>query len=282
MRVQTLKTNVRKLARVWLPTGREYWASIEGDRVQPLLGEANTELLARFFSGESLPPACPSLPLASAQWRAPLPVGAAVYGVGLNYRKHAQEVSGEPDSDPVFFLKAPGSVGANGGSLSLSPISDTLDYEGELAVIIGQSCHDVAAEEALASVAGYAVANDGTLRAYARPETLLLAKSTPGNTIIGPWITQLPVTGQPQLDLRCWINGELRQQANTRDMIRGVAELVASLSKFVALRVGDVILTGSPAGVGAGQNPPQYLRCGDHVRIEIECLGAINTTVDST
>ncbi len=210
----------------------------------------------------------------------PVPADAAVYGVGLNYADHAREVGREVPAEPHLFLKAPGGLVGSGTPL-LRPVDhECLDYEGELGVVIGSACHRVPARDAARFIAGYTVLNDVTLRSLARPETLVLAKSAPVRAAIGPALVALPLAAASDLALRTWVNGALRQDSRTAQMVHGIADLVALLSAVIELRPGDVIATGSPFGSGAGQSPARYLEAGDSVRIEIEQVGAIENPVE--
>tara|TARA_R110002110_G_scaffold205066_1_gene416726 strand:- start:125993 stop:126865 length:873 start_codon:yes stop_codon:yes gene_type:complete len=209
----------------------------------------------------------------------PLPAGAALYGVGLNYADHAKEVGREVPEEPHFFLKAPGSVAASGAPLVRPRFDATLDYEGELAVVIGKTCRYVPESRAEEVIAGYAVCNDVTLRSLARPPTLLLAKSGPSMGVVGPWIQPLPMQHAADLQLQTWVNDELRQDSGSAQMVHKIPRLVARLSRAITLRPGDVIATGAPFGSGVSFDPPRYLRAGDRVRVRLQDVGEVENTV---
>lgn len=203
-----------------------------------------------------------------------------IIGVGLNYRCHAAAVGREPGEVPFLFVKDPGALASPFSILPKPPVSNTLDYEAELAVVIGRPDVGTSKTEVCGAVGGYAVANDLTLRNLARPETLYLAKGFEGACPLGPWITTPDEAGDAAaLSIRSSVNGELRQNGSTADMIFGIADVLSLVSRSIALRPGDVLLTGSPKGTGSSFDPPRWLDAGDVVEAEIEGLGRIRTEV---
>jgi 2-keto-4-pentenoate hydratase/2-oxohepta-3-ene-1,7-dioic acid hydratase in catechol pathway len=214
---------------------------------------------------------------------------------GVNYRKHIREMGGEvPGADwqPYFFLKPPTTsvVGPADLIVIRNPDVARYDWEVELAVVIGIGGRDIPVDDALRHVAGYCVANDVSARGYHRRENVPAAafqydwfasKATDSSLPLGPGITPAFQVPDPQaLRLRLWVNDELQQDESTADMICPVAELISAASAVVTLEPGDVIATGTPAGVGAGRG--RYLRHGDVVRVEIEGLGQLsNHVIDS-
>jgi 2-keto-4-pentenoate hydratase/2-oxohepta-3-ene-1,7-dioic acid hydratase in catechol pathway len=227
---------------------------------------------------------------------APLRWPRKVICAGVNYRGHMREMGGEIPAGgwrPFFFLKAPTTsvIGPHDPIVIRSAARARFDWEAELAVVIGTEGKDIFAERSMAHVAGYCVANDVTARGYHRREVVpaeaftydwFAAKSMEGSLPLGPGITPAFLVPDPQdLRLRLWVNGELRQDESTADMVSTVAELVAAASEVVTLEPGDVIVTGTPSGVGAGRG--LYLRGGDVVRVAIDGLGALeNTVIDPT
>lgn len=215
---------------------------------------------------------------------------------GVNYRRHMLEMGGEIPRQgwrPYFFLKAPTTsvIGPHDPIAVRSPEQSRLDWEAELAVVIGTGGKDISADRALAHVAGYCVANDITARGRHRRESVpaepfaydwFAAKSMDGSLPLGPGLTPAFQVPDPQhLRVRLWVNGELQQDESTADMVCTVAELVSAASEIVTLEPGDVIPTGTPSGVGAGRG--LYLRPGDVVRTEIDGLGVLeNTVIDAT
>jgi 2-keto-4-pentenoate hydratase/2-oxohepta-3-ene-1,7-dioic acid hydratase in catechol pathway len=198
---------------------------------------------------------------------APVPRPGAIYGIGLNYAAHAAETGGEPPPQPIVFMKQPGASAPPGGPVRCPRIVRRLDYEAELAIVIGAD----------GAIGGYAVADDVSARDLQRREPQWTrAKGADTFCPWGPWITtadELPDAGD--LAIRAWVNGELRQDARTSDLIFGCEAVVAFVGETCTLEPGDLILTGTPNGVGMSMDPPRFLASGDVVRIEIERLGAI-------
>ncbi len=216
------------------------------------------------------------IPLERARLIAPLRPGKLI-GVGLNYRAHAAETGAPLPGEPLLFAKLNSSVTGPSGPVVRHVSTEELDYEGELAAIIGRRARRVPAAEALGYVAGYAVLNDVSARDHQRNEPRWVrAKSLDTFAPLGPWITPAHLVCDPQaLGIRTWVNGDLRQDGTTADMVFSVAELVAYCSEHFTLEPGDVIATGTPSGVGVARTPPAFLQPGDVVRIEIDGLGAI-------
>jgi 2-keto-4-pentenoate hydratase/2-oxohepta-3-ene-1,7-dioic acid hydratase in catechol pathway len=208
------------------------------------------------------------------------PVGriGKVVCIGLNYHDHARETGAEPPAEPVVFLKAPDTVVGPDDTVLVPRGSVKTDWEVELAVVIGRTARYLdSAEEALAHVAGYTVAHDVSEREFQieRGGTWDKGKNCETFNPLGPWLVTADEVADPQnLPLRLWVNGELKQDGTTAEQIFPVGEVVRYLSRFMTLYPGDVINTGTPAGVAMGQPEPKpYLRAGDVVELEIEGLG---------
>ena len=231
---------------------------------------------------------------AQVRFQAPIPRPRRnILCVGKNYREHAQEFtrsgfdsSASKASDaiptaPIVFTKMPETVIATGEAVRYpTGASDQLDYEAELGVIIGQGGRDIAHGEALNHVFGYVIINDVTARdRQAAHKQWFLGKSLDTFCPMGPWIATRDELDGTQLDVKCWINGELRQNANTRDLIFDIPTLIATISEGLSLRPGDVIATGTPAGVGIGFSPPRFLQRGDVMDIEIDGLGRLSNAI---
>jgi 2-keto-4-pentenoate hydratase/2-oxohepta-3-ene-1,7-dioic acid hydratase in catechol pathway len=198
--------------------------------------------------------------------------------IGLNYSDHAEETNADKPAEPVVFLKAPNTVVGPNDAVLVPRASRKTDWEVELAVVIGRPARYLADHaEALACVAGYAIANDVSEREFQleRGGTWDKGKSCETFNPLGPWLVTADEVPDPQrLGLRLWVNDELKQDGNTENMIFSVAELVRYLSQFMVLEPGDVINTGTPAGVALGAPEPKpYLRAGDVVELEIDGLG---------
>ena len=196
--------------------------------------------------------------------------------IGLNYSDHAAETGSEVPPEPIIFMKATSAICGPNDPIVIPRGSTKTDWEVELAVIIGSRAKYVSEAEALAHVAGYAVANDVSERAFQieRSGQWTKGKSCDNFGQIGPWLVTRDEVADPQ-DLALWlkVNGKTYQNGSTRTMVYGVAHLVSYLSQFMTLHPGDVISTGTPPGVGLGQKPPQYLKPGDVVELGVEGLG---------
>jgi 2-keto-4-pentenoate hydratase/2-oxohepta-3-ene-1,7-dioic acid hydratase in catechol pathway len=199
-----------------------------------------------------------------------------IIGVGLNYRDHAEETGLALPKEPTLFLKATSALCGPADDLVMPREAKSVDWEVELGVVIGKPGVYIAEREALDYVLGYCVGIDFSERDFQfnRGGQGFKGKSAATFAPLGPFLATRDEIADPQkLSMRLTVNGETRQSGSTRDMIFSVAELVAYISRFMSLQPGDVILTGTPAGVGLGQKPPVYLKAGDVVTASIECLG---------
>jgi 2-keto-4-pentenoate hydratase/2-oxohepta-3-ene-1,7-dioic acid hydratase in catechol pathway len=178
---------------------------------------------------------------------------------------------------PIWFTKLGNAINGPFDPIVLPRISQMTDYEAEMVAIIGQRCRHVSREQASEVVFGYCVGNDVSVRdIQKRTSQWMLGKSFDTHAPFGPWITTADEVGDPhKLDMHCQVNGEMRQNSNTRLMIHNVWDQIAQLTQVMTLEPGDVIFTGTCSGVGAASNPPKFLKVGDTVRVEIETLGAI-------
>ena len=207
-------------------------------------------------------------------WLPPLECGTII-ALGLNYAAHAKELTLGAQEEPLVFLKGPGTLVGHRGVTRRPAGVEFMHYECELAVVIGRTARGVRRAEAMAHVAGYCIANDYAIRDYLenwyRPN--LRVKNRDGATVLGPWLVDAADIPDPgNLTLRTYVNGELTQQGNTRDLITGVPALIEYLSSFMTLAAGDVILTGTPEGV-------RNVAVGDEVVCEIEGLGRLRNTI---
>ncbi len=223
----------------------------------------------------------PRLPLATVQLAAPVPRPPKFLGIGLNYADHVAESGLPKPAFPVFFTKQHTCVTGPYDPIHRPRVSPALDYEGELAFVIGRRCRHVPREHAHEVIAGYLICNDVSVRDWQfKAPTMTLGKSFDTHGPLGPWLTTPDEVGDPHvLDLRTLVNGAERQRSNTCQLIFDCFEQVAVLSTVCTLEPGDVVTTGTPGGVGAAMSPPSFLRPGDVVRIEIERLGHIENTV---
>lgn len=259
-----------KLA-TFLPPGSETPTAgeVRGEDVVAFAG--GESVVDRLASGDRSPAAGASYPLADVTLLAPVPAPRCIFGIGLNYAAHAAETGGQVPEAPIVFMKLPSSVVPPGGPIVCPPVVKRLDYEGELGIVMGAG----------GVIAGYTVGNDVSARDLQRRESQWTrAKGFDTSCPYGPWITTADEVPDPgNLRLRTWVNGELRQDTSTSDLIFGCDALVAFLSETCTLAPGDLILTGTPSGVGAAMDPRVFLQSGDVIRIEIESLGSIEHAV---
>ena len=245
-------------------------------------------MIEQLAGGAKLPATTGSaLPLDSVKLEAPIPVPRRnVWCVGRNYHAHAKELQGsvfknttaDPASWPIFFTKAPETViGPN--EVVLMPgdkVSSQIDYEAELTIVIGKGGKNIAREKAMEHVFGYTIVNDVTARdVQMRHQQWDLGKSFDTFCPMGPWIVTADELDGRDTRVRLWVNGELRQDARTTDLIFDLPSLIETCSRGITLYPGDLIATGTPSGVGMGMTPPSYLKAGDSVRIAIDGLGEI-------
>lgn len=214
------------------------------------------------------------------------PVGrpGKIICVGHNFRKHIQEMGRELPSHPVIFAKFANTILGPDDAIPFYPISEQLDYEAEFTFVIGKQARNVSEEDALDYVAGYTITNDVTYRDIQR-RTLqwLQGKTVDGSAPMGPYLVTADEIGDPSgLSMVLKVNGEVRQSTNTDDFVFNVPKLVSFLSGLMTLEPGDVVLTGTPGGVGVAMNPPQFLKDGDVVTIEVDKIGSLENKVLAT
>lgn len=224
-------------------------------------------------------PGTPYELLKSVQLYAPVPRPGKIIGVGRNYADHAKETGVQPFEVPRIIFKVPSSVTAPGAAVPRPACVSKMDFEAELAVVMGAYGKDVPPAEALSLVAGYTILNDLSAREFQfdiSPPQTTFAKSMDGFAPMGPWLVTRDEVPDPQaLDVSCWLNGERMQHGHTADMLFPVATLISYVSRFMTLEPGDVIATGTPAGIGAFRQPPVYLQPGDRLRFEVTQVGTM-------
>jgi 2-keto-4-pentenoate hydratase/2-oxohepta-3-ene-1,7-dioic acid hydratase in catechol pathway len=211
----------------------------------------------------------------------PVPNPGRIFGVGLNYRDHIAEAGRNEPEHPTVFVKLSSSACGHGDRIIYPANSTRVDYEGELGVVIGEPCRHLREDEALSVVAGYVNVNDVSARDWqSRSSQWTLGKSFETFTPLGPALVTPNEVGDPQgLDLTVTVNGEVRQHANTAQMIFPVARLIAEISAVCTLQPGDIISTGTPAGVGIGFDPERCLAVGDIVNVHVAGLGTLSNVV---
>ncbi len=234
--------------------------------VDAALKSANSEQFKRAFN--------------EIEWLSPIPrTPKNIICIGKNYQDHAAEMGeAKAPEDIMVFTKSPTSIAADEATLPVhADKSDALDYEGELAVVIGKRGKEIPKGLAFDYIFGYTIANDVTARdLQAKHKQFFLGKSLEGSCPLGPYlVTKDEIPDPHALTIVTKVNGQVRQNGSTQDMIHSVSDLIATVSKYVILEPGDIILTGTPAGVGKAMNPPTYLKSGDEVKISIEGIGTL-------
>ena len=204
--------------------------------------------------------------------------------VGLNYARHAAESGAAVPTTPILFSKFNNSIAGPNDSIPLPANAEQYDYEVELVVVIGKTARNVSVDDALNTVFGYCTGNDVSARdLQMRTSQWLLGKTLDKFMPIGPYLVTADEVGDPQnLRLQCWLNGDLRQDSNTSDMIFSVAEVVSYTSQYMTLSPGDIISTGTPEGVILGMNPKVWMKPGDEVVVEVEGLGKLTNVMGSS
>lgn len=218
------------------------------------------------------------MPLAEARYLAPLRPNKIV-AIGRNYADHAAETGSKLPEKPLLFAKFPSSVIGSGDTITWSTdITEEVDWEGELAVIIGKTARKVSEKDAMDSVYGYTIANDVSARdlQLRKDEQWTRGKSLDTFCPLGPWVvTRDEIEDPHKLSVKTLVNDEVMQDGNTKDLIFKIPQLISYISQSITLEPGDVIITGTPSGVGLGQTPPRFLKDGDVVTINIEGIGTL-------
>ena len=249
-------------------------------------------LVDRLSRGEALPAQGETVPLAEVQLRAPLPHPRRnIFCVGKNYHAHAKEFArsgfdssaqagGEIPAEPIIFSKVPECVIATGEAIEMPMVSIAIDYEAELAVVIGKGGKGISKADAMDHVWGYTIVNDVTARDWQnRHMQWHMGKSFDTFCPMGPWLVSADALDGTNTRVRCWVNGQERQNASTTDLIFDIPTLIETLSAGITLYPGDVIATGTQLGVGICFKPPHYLKAGDVVRVEIDGIGVLENPV---
>ena len=256
---------------------------VEDDHVTPLGGSSMLEYVEHGRSTDRQPGG-EAVTLGEVRLHAPISRPEKIVAIGLNYEDHAAETGAEIPQKPVVFTKYPNTIVGPGGPIRIPPIAEQIDYEAELAVVIGRTARNVPESEALEYVFGYANANDVSARDLQFSEGGQWTRSKSLDTFmpLGPFIVTRGEVPDPQsLSIRAILNGEVVQDGTTSKMIFSVAELVAFLSTGMTLVPGDVIITGTPPGVGMARDPQLWMKPGDEVSIEIESLGTLTNPVEA-
>ena len=222
-----------------------------------------------------------AFPVADVTLEAPVPLPGKILAIGLNYADHIAETGAEAPKVQMWFNKQRNAANRPYGTINKPAVSDMVDYEGELAFVIGKRAKHIPAERAHEVIAGYCCGDDVSVRDWQRAApTMQIGKSFDTHAPFGPWIVTPDEVGDPHnLGIRTTVNDEVRQNSNTRHLVFNCFEQIAHLTKVFPLDPGDVIFTGTPSGVAAAMQPPRWLKLGDEVRVEIENVGYIEHTV---
>ncbi len=247
---------------------------LDGDAVVPMGRDLETYLVTGVAQEQEPLTEVPA-------FLAPIPRPGKIIAVGLNYADHARESGQEPPPEPVLFAKFANSIIANGEPIVVPAACQQVDFEAELGVVIGRQARRISQAEALDHVAGYVCVNDVSARDLQfRTSQWIRGKAIDTFLPVGPYLLTADEVGDPQsLSVRCLVNDEVMQDGKTRDQIFGVAELISFISQTLTLEPGDLIATGTPAGVGSGRRPPVFLKDGDVVSVEITGLGRLTNPV---
>ncbi|QLH13039.1 fumarylacetoacetate hydrolase family protein [Paracoccus pantotrophus] len=265
---------------------------VEENRIYPFdpaLSDVTDLIRATVWGSALQKPRTAPVALDEVRLVAPIVPERNVFCVGKNYRAHAKEFSQsgfeagatkgkEIDEYPAIFSKPPSSIIGPGDTVELHPeATSAVDYEAELALIIGKPGRNIAPADAMDHIWGYTIVNDVTARDRQRNHKQWFAgKGLDTFCPMGPWIVTVDELDAKDIDIECRVNGELRQQANTRDLIFDIPQLLASISAGLTLQPGDVIATGTPAGVGIGFEPPRFLKAGDRVDVTVSGIGTLS------
>lgn len=215
-------------------------------------------------------------------FNAPIDKPGKIICMGLNYADHAAEGGNARPEYPSFFMRGPSSLTSHGSPIIRPKASDKLDYEAELAFVVGKPIRNATLDNALDCIAGYSIFNDGSIRDYQRKTTQwTIGKNFDKTGAFGPWLVtpdELPA-GCDGLQIQSRLNGKVMQNANTKDFLWDVAETIVLITECMTLEPGDLVITGTPAGVGYARTPPVFMKPGDICEIEIESIGILSNTI---
>ncbi len=218
------------------------------------------------------------VPLSSVKLSVPVDPLRKIICVGINYRDHAGETKNEEPKNPILFTRTLDSLVAHGEPILRPRVSETFDFEGEIAVIIGRETRHVTVENAISHVFGYCCFMDGSVREYQK-HALTTGKNFWQSGSIGPWIVTADEIGDTNLKLETKLNGQTVQSAHLSDLIFNIPQIIAYCSRWTVLRPGDVIATGTPGGVGSRRTPPLWMKSGDEITVKVEKLGRLHNPV---
>ncbi len=270
--------------------GHDSYGAVAGDRVLdlgPILGGRAPDLKSLVAQGlfteaaRALEQQPPGLPLDALELLPVIPNPGKIFCVGLNYAEHVRETGRQVTEDPTIFLRLPDTQVGHGQAIVRPPESTRLDYEGEIAIIIGQGGRRISEARAWEHIAGYACYNDGSVRDWQASTS----QWTPGKNFwrtggFGPWmVTADEIEPDQELTLVTRLNGQELQRATTRMLIHSIPRQIAFISTFIPLEAGDVIVTGTPGGVGNKREPQVFMKPGDVVEVEVDAIGVLRNTI---
>lgn len=269
----------------YLHRGQPGWGTVTAAGVMPLHSASYPTLLSALQAGSleviAAEASAPVLPLGEIQFLPVIPAPGKIFCVGHNYEEHRIETARDKTQHPLLFMRVAESQTAHMQPILLPPESTQLDYEGEIAVVIGKTGRRIREEDAWDHVAGYSAYNDGSIRDWQRHTLQFTAgKNFSATGAFGPWlVTRDEIADGAELTLETRLNGEVMQHTTTASMIFPIPVLINYISAFTTLQPGDVIVTGTPGGVGAKRNPPVWMNPGDSVEIEVSQVGILTNTV---
>lgn len=260
--------------------GRTSWGTLDGNRIVDLGARGSAAGLLEYVASGAAAPQGGAADYALADVELTVPLnGGRVFCIGLNYRDHVAETGRQISQWPSIFTRTSQSLAAPGASLSRPAASDNFDFEGELACVIGKGGRHIVATKALEHVFGYCIFNDGSIRDY-QNSSVTAGKNFDATGAVGPWIVDKSESpAWDAMTLKTRLNGQIVQHANTDTMIFGVPFVIEYLSKITTLLPGDVIATGTPAGVGMRREPPLWMKPGDVIEVEISGLGVLSNPI---
>ena len=222
-----------------------------------------------------------TIPLAEANLMAPVMNPGKVLAIGLNYTDHVEESGMDTPKHQMWFNKQHNCINGPYEDINLPAVSDKVDYEAELCLVIGRRCKHVPRDRAHEVIAGYFCGNDVSVRDWQmRSPTMQIGKSFDTHGPVGPWLVTPDEVEDPHaLDIKCTVNGEVKQHSNTKHLVYDCFDAIEHLTQAYVLDVGDILFMGTPGGVGAAMQPPSFMKAGDVVRVEIEKIGYIENTV---
>ncbi|MEI9886262.1 MAG: fumarylacetoacetate hydrolase family protein [Rhizomicrobium sp.] len=225
----------------------------------------------------------PDCALDQVRLKAPVPRPQKVMAIGLNYADHIAESGAQTPEKQIWFAKLNNSINGPHDPIQIPKVSKAIDWEAEMVFVIGKRCRHVPKDKAHEVIFGYACGNDVSVRDWQfHTAQWLVGKSFDTHAPIGPWIVTADEIGDPHtLGIRCLVNGETRQNSNTRNLVFNCFDQIAYLSQAMTLEPGDMVFTGTPGGVGQSMKPPQFLKVGDTVRVEIDRIGAIEAKLEA-